>query len=342
MENTALEPKRTDSLPGNFEEVTGLAKAFITSGYFADTRQLAQAIVKIQAGRELGIPPVYAMQNINLIRNRLCSSANTLALLVKRSGKYNYQVKEHTDTVCSITFFEANDGKWVEIGESTFTIEDAKRAELVKPDSGWVKYPRAMLFSRAISQGARIYCPDAIGGMYTDEEIRSIPAKSGSIEDLGTEKLEPDLESSNESPKGASLGSIRTVLTKKGYQSEADQLKALGINEFSEIKDFEKYLALAQCLENKPKAKPKEEQPKEENGQPAETTGTQVLITRSPDSVKTLEQMRQACFKDFTLQPGQVLKELNANSWSEITQTPWECYLQIAMVYQDMAKAEGM
>src|SRR3990167_5750563 len=161
------------ALPASLEEVRGFADAFVKSGMFQDTKQLAQAIVKIQAGRELGLAPVYSMQNINLIRDRLTTSANTMAMLVKRSVKYNYRIKEHTEQVCIITFFE--DGK--PVGESSFSMEDAKRANLIKPDSGWVKFPRAMLFSRAISQGARIYAPDAIGGIYTDEEIRSIPDK---------------------------------------------------------------------------------------------------------------------------------------------------------------------
>jgi len=165
------------AIPQTFQEITGMAKAFVASGMFQDTKQLSQAIVKIQAGRELGLPPVYSMQNINMIRNCLACSANTMALLVKKSGHYNYRIKEHHDKSCSIVFYESDGDKWVEAGESTFTIEDAKRAELVKPDSGWIKYPRAMLFSRAISQGARLYCPDAIGGVYTDEEIRSIPPK---------------------------------------------------------------------------------------------------------------------------------------------------------------------
>lgn len=154
----------------NFEETKGLADAFAKSGMFTDIKSMAQAIVKVQAGKELGLSPVYAMQNINMIRGRLCTSANTLALLVKRSGKYDYKVLENTDTKCSIEFYQ--NGK--PVGISTFTIEDAKRAELVRPDSGWVKYPRAMLFSRAISQGARIYCPDAIGGAYTEEEMRAV------------------------------------------------------------------------------------------------------------------------------------------------------------------------
>ena len=177
MENQTTAIENHNALPKSYEEIKGMAQAFVTSGMFQDTKQLAQAIVKIQAGRELGLPPVYSMQNINLIRNRLTCSANTMAMLVKSSKLYNYRIKEHTDLVCTITFFERNGDKWSEVGEFTFSIEDARRADLVKADSVWIKYPRAMLFSRAISQGARIYAPDAIGGIYTDEEIRSIPPK---------------------------------------------------------------------------------------------------------------------------------------------------------------------
>ena len=161
------------AMPASFEELSGMAKAFVSSGMFKDTTAISQGIVKIQAGKELGIPPVYAMQNINMIKGKLCTSANTMALLIKRSGRYNYRITEHNDTVCNIKFLEFEDNKWIEVGQSQFTIEDAKRAKLVYPDSAWIKYPRAMLFSRAISQGARLYTPDAIGGVYTSEEIKS-------------------------------------------------------------------------------------------------------------------------------------------------------------------------
>ncbi len=193
---------RADALPTSLEEVRGMAEAFVKSGMFSDTKQLAQAIVKIQAGRELGLPPVYSMQNINLIRDRLTTSANTMAMLVKKSGKYNYRIREHTELTCSIAFFE--DGK--EVGVSIFSMEDAKRANLVKPDSGWVKFPRAMLFSRAISQGARIYAPDAIGGVYTDEEIRSIPPRPE--EDSTGRIVEPVTEPEPEQEAPESTGSL--------------------------------------------------------------------------------------------------------------------------------------
>lgn len=195
MDNSKALVAQTTDIAATWAEVQDMGKAFFASGMFSDIKSQAQAVVKIVAGRELGLPAIYSMQNINLIRNRLCTSANTLALLVKRSGRYNYRMKEHTDEKCAIAFFENDAGKWIEVGDSTFTIQDAKRANLIQPDSGWVKYPRAMLFSRAISQGARIYCPDAIGGMYTDEEIRSIPSKpgvevmEGSFMDSGTPEI---------------------------------------------------------------------------------------------------------------------------------------------------------
>ncbi len=176
---------RTETVLSNFKDVQGMAMAFIKSGFFENMKEASQAIVKIQAGRELGLSPVYAMQHINMIKGRLTTDANCMALLVKSSGKYDYRIKKHDESQCSITFYQS--GK--EVGDSIFTIEDAKRAGLVKPDSGWVKYPRAMLFSRAISQGARLYCPDAIGGVYTHEEIQaSIPEYTESPEDENSEK----------------------------------------------------------------------------------------------------------------------------------------------------------
>lgn len=174
---------KTETVLANFKDVQGMAIAFIKSGFFENMREASQAIVKIQAGRELGLPPVYAMQHIVMIKGRLTTDANCMALLVKSSGKYDYRIKKHDETGCAITFFEH--GK--EVGISIFTIDDAKRAGLIKPDSGWAKYPRAMLFSRAISQGARMYCPDAIGGVYTTEEMQATGMADIEIPEVHTE-----------------------------------------------------------------------------------------------------------------------------------------------------------
>jgi hypothetical protein len=138
-----------------------------SSGYFKDARDMAQAAVKIQAGAELGIPPVAAMSSIYIVEGKPTLSAVLMGALVKRSGRYNYRVVEHTAEKCAISFFEGKE----QIGVSTFTLEDAQAAGVLRNPT-WSKYRRNMLFARAMSNGCRWYCPDVFGGpIYTPEEL---------------------------------------------------------------------------------------------------------------------------------------------------------------------------
>lgn len=151
----------------NVPEIMDVAKAFSASGYFKDARDAAQAAVKIMAGQELGIPPVAAMTGIAIVKEKVALGANLIAGLIKGSGKYNYRVTKHTDSECVIEFTEH--GKLV--GTSSFSMTDAKKANL--SGVNWTQYPRNMLFARALTNGAKWYCPDATAGiaMYTPEEL---------------------------------------------------------------------------------------------------------------------------------------------------------------------------
>jgi hypothetical protein len=73
--------------------------------------------------------------------------------------------------------------------EQAWTMEDAKRAQLLGKPGPWQQYPGAMLRARAISAAVRAFCPDVIGGggLYTPEEARDIepapaPGSTGSPE----------------------------------------------------------------------------------------------------------------------------------------------------------------
>lgn len=48
-----------------------------------------------------------------------------------------------------------------------FTMDDANRAGLLKPDSGWLKYPENMCLWRAIGFAADVVAPDITAGMTT-------------------------------------------------------------------------------------------------------------------------------------------------------------------------------
>jgi hypothetical protein len=154
-------------------EITSLADAFVKSGYFPDVKSQAQAIVKMAAGREMGLGPFYSMQKIYIIKGHPAVAAEAMAALIKRSGEYDYDVLEHTDEKCALEFTRGGEVKYV----STFTMEDARRAKLVREDSGWQTWPREMLFARALSHGARIVCPHLVAGATTLEAEGVMPGE---------------------------------------------------------------------------------------------------------------------------------------------------------------------
>jgi hypothetical protein len=151
-----------------FEDPERLGNLLAASGYFTDTRDAAQAVVKVMAGAELGFPTIASMTGVYIVKGRVTLSANLLAAAIKRHPRYDYRVRSLTNDACEVVFFE--DGK--EAGASEFTMDDARTAGLAGGDN-WKKFPRNMLFARAISNGAKFFCPDVFAGapIYTPDEL---------------------------------------------------------------------------------------------------------------------------------------------------------------------------
>ena len=156
-------------------EQKALGEVFVESGMFKDVKSIAEAQVKIMAGRELGLTPLESMTNVYIVNGKVACQAKVIAGLIKRSERYSYKVEELTDEQCTISIFEKEDL----IGVSIFSMKDAARAALVNKDS-WKNYPRNMLYARALSNGAKWYCPDVYSG-YIVEELEDEPAKTETV-----------------------------------------------------------------------------------------------------------------------------------------------------------------
>lgn len=152
--------------------VMELGTVLAKSGYFKDARDASQAVVKVLFGQEIGVGPVSAMMGIHIIEGKPSPSANLMAARVKASGRYDYRVQERSPKRCALEFFEKGPAGWEPLGVSEWTLEDAKAANLLGKNV-WKSYPRNMLFSRAMSDGVRTFCPDLFGGapVYTGEEL---------------------------------------------------------------------------------------------------------------------------------------------------------------------------
>lgn len=166
-------------------DIMQLGQVLSQSGYFTDSKETAQAIVKILAGQEVGLGPIASMTNIHIIAGKPSFAANALAALVKNHPYYDYKVITLTNEVCQIRFLEKDE----ELGVSEFTIKDAQRAGLTtgKNKHSWMNYTRNMLFARAISNGVRWFCPAVTSGvpMYMPDELGAeIDGETGEIIDL--------------------------------------------------------------------------------------------------------------------------------------------------------------
>lgn len=162
---------KTENMSLALQETMSLGQVFIESGMFKDIKTRAEAVVKILAGKELGLSPLQSMTDIYIVNGKVALQAKIIASLIKKSGKYDYHIDKLDNEECLISFFQIN-GEKTKIGESSFTFKDAARAGLANKDS-WKNYPRNMLFARAISNGGRTFCPDVITA-YTPEELEAI------------------------------------------------------------------------------------------------------------------------------------------------------------------------
>src|SRR3990167_5066303 len=100
----ALAQAEPEGLPAIAPTDMDMARALVASGFFPTIKSASQALVKIQAGRELSFGPVASMMGIHVIQTRertsIQLSANMLANLVRRSGTYDLDVLEHDEEHC--------------------------------------------------------------------------------------------------------------------------------------------------------------------------------------------------------------------------------------------------
>jgi hypothetical protein len=159
-------------------ELTMAARALHTSGYFTDVKSEAQAMVKVLAGAEIGLPAFASMSGIHIVQGKPVLGANLIATLVKNDPRYNYRVKQADNEVCALIWYEGGQV----VGESAFTIQEANAAGLTGKDN-WRKYPSDMLFARALTRGARRFAPGIFGGapIYTPDELGVETDEDGQI-----------------------------------------------------------------------------------------------------------------------------------------------------------------
>jgi len=266
--------------------VMELAAVIAGSRDFPECRSPEKAAVRILAGREMGIGPIGSVLGIRIQAGRVSMDAGLMAGAIKRSGRYDYRIGSHDEKGCVLEFFD----NAVSVGFSSFSWDDATKAGLDKKDT-WKNYPRNMLFARALSNGARWYCPGIFGGaVYTHEELgcqvddegRAVDAGAGS--DLCTREQRQQIAS----------------LAQSAGKALPELLTDLGVRMLDELSGYEADKLIKKLTKQAAKVTNSEQQTQPTAGQPSTAPDQPTAATAAADAASQGQNMVAQAFEGVT------------------------------------------
>ena len=167
-----------------FAEVVSQAKGMLPRAYEGNP---ANVLVAIQYGASLGIEPMAALQNIDVIQGTPTLSAKAVAAMVRANGHKLWMTEDEQNMSATCTIVR-NDDK-----EHPVTVTRdkawAQRMGLLTKDN-YKKQPTTMLMWRAVTACANRACPElflGLGGAYTADELHDMddmaPVEATVVED---------------------------------------------------------------------------------------------------------------------------------------------------------------
>lgn len=131
----------------------------------------ADILIAMGLGRAMGLSPAESLYRIHVIQGRPTASAELIAANVRKAGHLLRVKGDETSARAVIIRSDDPDFEF----ESVWDMERAKRLGLAGKD-GWQKQPGTMMRWRAITEVARLACPEALYGVaYVAEEIGDLP-----------------------------------------------------------------------------------------------------------------------------------------------------------------------
>lgn len=289
--------------PRNMDELGRFAKMAYESGLFKDLKSMSAAGVKIAAGAEFGIKPIASLRSLHVFQGKVEMSATLILGLCKQAG-YRYKVLQSDEQAARLEWY-GPDGELLgpPVG---FTIEQARKAGLLNKGP-WQSYTEDMLWARAVSRGARRYCPEVVHGVYVDGEISQAPRSQPT---RTMPQPTPAIYDPANNPEGAAAADAHTEQLAdpdqhpgEGWQKANRRLRAVmreaGVS-VEEIRACSEHLhgsatskalpgeqlhTLADAIENKP----------DEQALANDVNQFRLLLTDSPSETDALELRNDHC-----------------------------------------------
>lgn len=164
-----------------FENAQRIGKALASSALVPKDYQgqqgLANVLVAMEIAGRMNLSPLQVMQNLHIIHGRPSWSSQFIIAMINGCGRFSpldYKLTGEGDTLsCFAYATELATGK--ELRGPTVTMAMAKREGwATKSGSKWQTMPDLMIRYRAAAFWGRLYVPEYLVGMKTQEEVIDI------------------------------------------------------------------------------------------------------------------------------------------------------------------------
>lgn len=164
-----------------FENAQRIGKALASSDLvpkdYQGQKGLANVLVAMEIANRMNLSPLQVMQNLHIIHGRPSWSSQFIIAMINGCGRYSpldYKLSGEGDNLsCFAYATELATGK--ELRGPTVSMAMAKREGwATKTGSKWQTMPDLMIRYRAAAFWGRLYVPEFLVGMKTQEEVIDI------------------------------------------------------------------------------------------------------------------------------------------------------------------------
>lgn len=158
----------------SLDDMWRFALCAVNSGIYKDISSPEVAVIKIQAGLELGLTPVWALTNIFVVNGKptVYGDAFLGIVLAHRECEDVVETMEGEGDKLTAVCEARRRGRVPVVRR--FSVSDAKKASLWGKAGPWTQYPSRMLQMRARAFACRDAFADALRGLGVREELEGI------------------------------------------------------------------------------------------------------------------------------------------------------------------------
>ena len=160
-----------------FDLAQRMSKALASSDLVPEAFRgnVANCLIALEISTRLNMAPLMVMQNLHIIHGRPSWSSQFIIAAINSSRRFTTLKFEFNKERSSCTAYATERATGEVIRGATVTLEMASvEGWSTKKGSKWATMPELMLQYRAAAFFGRVYCPEILNGLYSEQEVMDI------------------------------------------------------------------------------------------------------------------------------------------------------------------------